>query len=41
MVVECEVKEKIKDKQNAYAGLSNSTSEKEREVREAKYKIAK
>jgi len=36
-----EVKEKIKEKQNAYAAISNSTSEEERGVWEAKYKAAK
>ena len=36
-----EVKEKVKDKQNAYAPLSNTTSKEEKEVREAKYKVAK
>jgi len=35
------VKEKIKEKQNAYATLSNKTLEEEKEVREARYKGAK
>jgi len=35
------VKEKVKDNQNAYVTLSNSTSEEERGVREAQYKVAK
>ena len=36
-----EVKEKIKEKQNDCAALSNSTLEEGREDREAKYKTAK
>jgi len=36
-----EVRERVKDKQNAYAALSNSTSEEEKEVMEATYKAAK
>jgi len=36
-----EVKERVKEKQNAYAALSNNTSEEDKEVREATYKVAK
>jgi len=35
------VEERVKEKQNAYAGLSNCTSEEDKEVREATYKAAK
>jgi len=35
------VKEKVKEKQNAYAVLSNSTSDKEKEVRVVRYFVAK
>ena len=35
------MKEIVKEKQNAYTALSNSTSEEDKEVREATYKAAK
>jgi len=35
------VKEIVKEKQNAYTALSNSTSEEDKEVREATYKVGK
>jgi len=36
-----EVREKIKEKQKAYAALSSCTSEEEKGVREATYKVVK
>ena len=36
-----EVKERVKGKQKAYAALNNSTSDEDKEVREAMYKAAK
>jgi len=33
------VKEKVKEKQKAYVALSNNTSDEEKEVKEAKYKL--
>ena len=36
-----EVREKVKEKQKAYAALSSCTSEEEKEVREALYRDAK
>jgi len=39
--VKFEVKEKVKEKQNAYAALSNGTLDEEKDFMEAKYKVAK
>lgn len=35
------MKEKVKEKQNVYASLCDSTSDEEKEVREARYKVTK
>ena len=40
-MVDEEVREKVKEKQKAYAALSSCTSEEEKGVREALYKDAK